>query len=55
MSHVSAADSESFVSSPADSVLDLRSLDEGIAILTRFEEVLSELEDALDSMTLQGR
>ncbi len=34
---------------------DLNSLNEGIAVLSRFEQVLAELEYALDAIPLTGQ
>ncbi len=55
MSRDSAAPSDSLPPMRREPVVDLRSLDEGIAVLTRFEEMLAQLEDALDAMSLQHR
>lgn len=52
MSRDSAAVFDDPMNSISDAVPDLNSLNEGIAILSRFEEVLAELELALDAIPL---
>lgn len=52
MSRDSAAVFDDHMNLLSDPVPDLHSLYEGIAILGRFEEILAELESALDAMPL---
>lgn len=54
MSRDSAALFDDPMNSLAEPVPDLHSLDEGIAILGRFEQILAELESALDAMPLSA-
>ncbi|MDH3301073.1 MAG: hypothetical protein OES24_11260 [Acidimicrobiia bacterium] len=52
MSRDSAAVFDDPMNLLSDPVPDLHSLYEGIAILGRFEEILAQLESALDAMPL---
>jgi hypothetical protein len=52
MSRDSAAVFDDPMNRLSDPVTDLHSLHEGIAILGRFEEILAELESALDAIPL---
>jgi len=54
MSRDSAAVFDDPMSSLSDQTTDLHSLNEGIAILGRFEEILAELELALDAIGLSA-
>ncbi len=54
MSRDSAAVFDDPIANLSDQIPDLHSLDEGIAILGRFEEILAELELALDSIGLSA-
>jgi hypothetical protein len=54
MSRDSAAVFDDPMSTLSDQAPDLHSLHEGIAILGRFEEILAELELALDAIGLSA-
>lgn len=54
MSRDSAAVFDDPITDLSEPIPDLHSLDEGIAILGRFEEILAELELALDAIGLSA-